>query len=506
MNQRKLGAIISYLNIMVVILAQFAYTPIMLRILGQSEYGVYSLSQSMIAYLSLLNFGFTGSYLKFYSKYKADNNDSAIKKLNAMYVIVFSVIAVLICVSGYVFIQNIELIVGNKFTIQEIMLTKILMAIMTVNMAVMIPNNAFCSFLFAHEKFVFGKGMELLRNIGNPLICLPVLLLGYGSVGMSYVLLTITVASLILNVFYCRQKLRLGYLFSEIDWHVLKEIAAFSFYIFLWSIVDQLNWQVGKVILSNTSGSIAVAVYTVGTQLCMVFMVFSIAISGVFAPKIYDLVHGEDATQKLTDLMIKVGRLQFYVVFLVWIGFVVFGQQFMLLWAGEKYAEAYWVGLLLMTPIIIALTQNVGIEMLRAYNKHQARTWWHFGVALVNVCVSFELAKRYGIVGCAVGTCISTFVSSTLISNYFYAYVINLHIKDFFKELRKMVPSMIIVSIVGAIIYWCSTITNWLHLILYSFAFTLIYTFVMIKFAFNEYEQNLLKQVIQRIRKMIVSQ
>ena len=52
----------------------------MLRILGQSEYGVYSLSQSVIGYLSLLNFGFSGSYLRFYSKYVADGDTEGAKK------------------------------------------------------------------------------------------------------------------------------------------------------------------------------------------------------------------------------------------------------------------------------------------------------------------------------------------------------------------------------------------------------------------------------------------
>ena len=180
MNQRKLGTILSYLNILVTIVSQFAYTPIMLRILGQSEYGVYSLSQSVIGYLSLLNFGFSGSYLRFYSKYVADGDTEGAKKLNALYVLVFIGIAALICLGGFVIIQNIEHIIGKKFNEQELALTRILMVILTINMAVMMPNNAFCTFIFAREKFIFSKGMELLRSIGKPLICLPILLMGYG--------------------------------------------------------------------------------------------------------------------------------------------------------------------------------------------------------------------------------------------------------------------------------------------------------------------------------------
>ena len=108
MNQRRAGALLSYLNIFLAIIIQFAYTPIMLRILGQQEFGVYSLSESVIAYLGLLNFGFSGSYLKFYSQYKAQNDNLSIKKLNAIYLIVFVIISILICIGGYSIVQNIK--------------------------------------------------------------------------------------------------------------------------------------------------------------------------------------------------------------------------------------------------------------------------------------------------------------------------------------------------------------------------------------------------------------
>lgn len=502
MNQKKLGTLFSYLNILVTILSQFAYTPIMLRILGQSEYGVYSLSQSVIGYLSLLNFGFSGSYLRFYSKYMANGDTEEAKKLNAMYVIVFIGIAFLICIGGFCIIQNIESIVGKKFSSQELALTRILMVILTINMAVMMPNNAFCTFIFAHEKFVFNKGMELLRSIGNPLICLPVLFLGYGSEGMSYVILALSILSLAMNMYYCQRKLKIGFTFNGIDWNLLFEIASFSVYIFLWSIVDQLNWQIGRIILSNTSGSAAVAVFAVGTQFCMMFLIFSTSLSGVFVPGVYKLVHENEALKKITDLMIKVGRLQFYIVFFIWLGFVVFGKQFINMWAGAQYDEAYWVALLMMTPVIIALTQNIGIEILRAYNKHQLRTWLHLFIAVVNVWFSYVLAERYGIIGCSVGTCIATFLSSTVVANLIYIYVIKLEIKRFFVELLTMWKAVLLSGLVGVLIMEYAVINSWNSFVLYVLCFSVAYGLIFILFALNDYEKGLLKQISVRLKRI----
>lgn len=499
MNQRKLGTILSYLNILVTIVSQFAYTPIMLRILGQSEYGVYSLSQSVIGYLSLLNFGFSGSYLRFYSKYVTDGDTEGARKLNALYVLVFIGIAALICLGGFVIIQNIEHIIGKKFNEQELALTRILMVILTINMAVMMPNNAFCTFIFAREKFIFSKGMEMLRSIGNPLICLPILLLGYGSVGMSYVMLVLSIISLVMNIYYCVQKLKLGFIFKDINWKLLTEIASFSFYIFLWTIVDQLNWQIGRIILSNTSGSAAVAVFAVGTQFCMMFFVFSTAISGVFVPETYNLVHKSNASELLTSLMIKIGRLQFYVVFFIWSAFVIFGQTFISMWAGSEYLEAYWVALLLMTPGLISLTQNIGIEILRAYNKHRLRTWCHFIIAVLNVGLSCFIAPKYGATGCAFAAFISTFLSCAVVANFIYVYSINLGVKEFFFEIMKMWKLAFLTLISGFFVIYYINIQGWLSFFVYTTLFTILYIIVAYKLAFNSYEKELFQKCVRKI-------
>ena len=176
---------------------------------------------------------------------------------------------------------------------------------------------------------------------------------------------------------------------------------------------------------------------------------------------------------------------------------MIFGRQFINLWAGAEYDNAYFVGLLLMTPIIIALTQNIGIEILRSYNKHQMRTLLNLLLALVNIAIIIPLTKEYGEIGCALGTCISTFVSSTLISNYFYSKIIKLNIGLFFKEMLKFLPVVSVLLIIGVAIVMFIEIHTWISLIIYIFLFTLFYIFVMVKFAFNDYERSLLKRFIK---------
>ena len=71
-NQLKAGVVISYINLFASSIIPLLYTPIMLSLLGQAEYGLYSLSSSVISYLTLLTLGFGSTIVRYLSKYRAE--------------------------------------------------------------------------------------------------------------------------------------------------------------------------------------------------------------------------------------------------------------------------------------------------------------------------------------------------------------------------------------------------------------------------------------------------
>ena len=66
-NQLRSGSLLTYVQMTLNIIVSIAYTPFMLRILGKSEYGLYSTVASTIAILSVLSLGFGGSYVRYSS-------------------------------------------------------------------------------------------------------------------------------------------------------------------------------------------------------------------------------------------------------------------------------------------------------------------------------------------------------------------------------------------------------------------------------------------------------
>ncbi len=499
LNQLKAGVIISYLTQGLHIAVGLLYTPLMLRLLGQSEYGLYQMVFSVVSYLRLLSLGFGSGYMRFYSRYKVKNDTMAIARLNGMFLLIFTVLSSVCLILGSVLIIRADLVFGSGLTSEELFKAKILMSMMVVSTAISFFSGVFVSYITAHEKFVFHRLIEFVRVLLDPVLALPLLLLGFGSVGMVGVSVFLVAFSLISYVVFCFKQLKMSFSFKKFNFKLLKELWVFTFFIFLGMIVDQINWSVDKFLLGNMVGTIATAIYSVAAQLNTLYMSLSTSVSAVFAPKVNMLVAKGDNDSELTSLFNRVGRIQFVILALVITGYVLFGKEFIYFWAGAGYDESYVVGLLLMVPATIPFIQNLGIEIQRAKNLHKVRSVIYTFIALTNVALSVFFIKYFGVVGAAVGTAVSLLVGNGLFMNLYYHKKVKLDVIDFWKQILKFTPALLLTTILGyllnvvfpsqTIVFFC------LKVVLYTAAYCVCMWFIGV----NQYEKNLIIRLLGKV-------
>lgn len=498
-DQLKSGVILSYANQGVHFLTSILYTPIMLRLLGQSEYGLYQLVGSVVAYLGLLNMGFNSGYVRFFARYKVSKDDEAIKALNGMYFAIFSAIAIICLICGSIMIVNAENIFGDGLTSLEIKKSKTLMSLLIFNMAISFIGNVFSCNISSQERFIFIRLLELSKTILSPFLTLPLLLMGYGSVGMVVVSTILTISAVLLNVWYSVSKLSFSISFKNIDFSLFNEMWTFTFFVFMGFIVDQINWNVDKFLIGRMLGTIQVSVYSIGAQLNSIYLTFSTSISSVFTPRVNIINQQSDSNKQLTALITKVGRIQFLVVGLIMSGYIFFGRTFIKLWVGDAYSESYMVGLLLMLPATIPLIQNLGIEIQRAKNKHRFRSYLCFVMAFVNIFVSIVLIRLFGVLGAPIGTCISLLLCNCLIMNIHYHKKIGLNMIYYWKEILKFVPAVILYSIVGFILNRYFVKATWISLGLCIIIFCVAYTVSMWLLGMNTSEKEMISMPFKKI-------
>ena len=460
-NELKSGVILSYINLLLGTIIPFIYTPIMLRMLGQSEYGLFSLASSAVSYLSLLSFGFGSTILRYISKYRAEGDKESEEKTFGFFLVLYCVLAVLVLICGMIIANNIEPIFHKGLSIAELGKMKILVMIMAFNSALSFPNSVFSSIITAHEKYIFRKIVDMLSTVVAPLANLIALYLGYASVGMATAATIVQFLMLPLNVVYCLKKLKIKPIIAKLSKSLMKEMLGFSVFVFIGSIVDMLFWATDKIILGMLSGSVAVAIYNVGSTFNNMVMNLSTSISGVLTPRVTGMVVKETPKVELSNLFIRVGRLQFIVIALIVSGFTVFGQAFIGLWAGTNYLGAYWVAILTMFPLCVPLIQNTGLTIITAQNKHQFRSIVYLIIAIINVVSTYIVVPYLGIYGAAACSCIAYIVGQGIIMNLYYYKVTKINIPLFWKNILKMAIIPVGMMILGLIITRIYTINSW---------------------------------------------
>lgn len=502
MNQRRWGAVLSYVNIITSVLVGLVYTPIMLRLLGQAEYGLYSLMGSLVGYLSVLDMGLGNTIVRYTAKNRADGTAQEEAQLNGLFLFLYTVIGCIALIVGMGLYANIENLFGATLGAGEMHRARIMMLLLIGNVTVSFPLSIFSSIMQAYERFIFLRVTNILRVLLNPLLVLPFLYQGYGSVMMVVVSTVLNLACLLANVYYCFRYLHVRFYRGHFEKSFLLEIAGYSFFIFLNAIMDKVYWGTGQFVLGIVSGTMEVAVYAIAMQFMMMYMNFSNAISGVFLPKVTMMVANHVDVSELTSLMIRIGRLQYLVVGYIFAMFILVGKEFIQLWAGSSYLEAYPVVILLMGAMLIPLVQNIGISILQAMNLNRYRMTAYSICAGLALAVSFPLARCFGGMGCAVATAASLFISTGFIMNRYYAKRIHLDIFAFWKNIFSLTKGIILLLLVGfAVKMSIPMMLSWKNFFLFVGIDTVLYGGIMYFLCMNGSEKELCLQAVRKLKR-----
>lgn len=464
MSQIKTGALLSYLSIFLGSAISIIYTPFMLRLMGQSEYGLVSLSNSVVGYLGLLNLGIGSAMVRYISKYKEIGDAEMEHAVTTLFLYVYfglSVVALIIggCLSYYV-----ELFFDQSLTFEEVSKLRVLVALMTFNVAVGMVSSVFYAIVMAYERFIFTKAVGVINTLLTPIVNVLLLYIGYRSIGLTIASTALNLLNFLIIVVYSFNRLGFKIEKKKFDRAFLHELFGFSFFVFLAMIVDKIYWGTDQFILGAVSGTVVVAVYSVGASFNGYLMSFSTAITGLFLPRLTQMDVNHASDQEFTDLFIKVGRIQFIILSFILCGFIVFGRAFIRLWAGPDYSESYWIAIVTLVPFVIPLIQNLGLQLLYARNKHKFRSMVLFGIAVLNVALSIPLAKTYGGVGCALVTGVSYIIGQGFILNWYYHKKMRIDIPLFWRRILPLFVIACILCCLGLFAVQQTSIDSWLSL------------------------------------------
>lgn len=498
MNERKYGIFLSYINMIIYAIAGFIYLPILLYYIGINEYGIYQLIGSFIAYFSIMDFGLTSSVTRFYIKYKTLNDKVNMENVLAIAMRAYGIIAIILLFLGCICYFNIDKIFSSNMTNAEIETAKDLFLLLLFNMVISISTMIFRAILISHEKFLFIKGIETFQSLIQPILVVLVLQEYPSAFSVALVQTGCNIFLILLRVYYCFNKLNIVIKYHYWNNKLIKDLKKLSLSIFIVTLIDQVFFKTNQIILGIISGPTNVAIYAVAAQIYINYMVLSQIIVSVYVPYVTELVTKKESVKVLSQLFIKIGRWQYFLLGAICSGFFIFGKQFINIWAGKEFSDAYWITLIVIVPFTIDLIQNIGLSILQAQNKYDFRAKIYFCMGLLNLGLAIPLGYKYGGIGCAIATGLSMFIGNGIIMNWYYVKKIKLNIKDFWINIFNITIAIIFLTIVFYFINNLVVTTSIIGFVIKLLIYVISYILMMYNFIMNIEEKKKIRSIFTR--------
>lgn len=500
-NQRKAGIVLGYVNIVVKNLVNLVYTPMLLAFVGQADYGVYQSSNSFVFSLSILSLGFSGAYLRFYTQRKEADDDEGVRRLNGVYLIFYAVVSAVAVALGLCFAASANIIFSSGFTSDQVELARVLMDIMSFSVASTLFNNVFDSYIVAHERFTFQQTRSLFTTLATPFIAYALLCVGLGPVGVAIAQLVVNLSLLALNARYAIGDLGMQFDVQTYESGLFRAVAVFSGWLLANQVCDLIGQNVPNVMLGALSSATAVAVFAVACQIRNVFTSLSVAISSVFAPQVNVLVARRVPDEELTRLMTRVGRVQMIIYCWVLGGFAFLGKFFIGAWAGEGFADAYWLVLMMVIPLAAPLSQNVGIDIQKAKNMHKARSVVYLLINLGNVVFTLFFAGSLGSWAAAIGYSLSILFGNTLWMNWYYHNHVGLDMGYFWRRTTPVVLAGLLSVALFLLVTHFVPVSSWLGFVGWGLAYTVVYGLILLFLVCDDVEREMVFGKLKGLRR-----
>lgn len=497
-SQIKYGAVISYVGIFINIVIGLVYTPWMIRCIGQADYGLYTLAMSVIG-IFVFDFGLGQAVTRFAAKYIAEGQQEKVDQLMGVtykLYLIADALMILLLVGVYFFIPQIY----QGLTPEEIEKFKIVYAIAATFSVLSFPFIPLNGIVSAYELFIPLKTCDLLHKIIIVVLMTGCLLMGFGLYALVIVNAIAGIIMIIIKIIVLKRRTPL-----RVDWHfwskgLLREIISFSIWITVAALAQRLVLNICPSILGYASDSRSIAVFGIAMTLEGYVYTFTSAIKGLFLPKVTRL-ETDGQHEDILPLMVRVGRIQLFLLGLIILGFLCTGQNFINAWLGDDFSKVFLCAVFMMAPSFVGQTQNIASTSIVVQNKVKKAAYISIIKAVANLLLAYPLTVLWGVYGMA----LSVFISYTVAliqNNILYYKDLKINIPLFFRDcFGKLAVPLVVTTVICYPINYFIDNDGWLHFGAKVLIFCIVYFVLMFTIGLNQEEKTLMLSPLKKIFK-----
>lgn len=499
MRKRSIGITLQYLNTAVGMISGLFLSAFLLRVLGDTEYGLYQTISSFVNYLVLLEFG-TGTVItRNISACRARNEEQDIQRnISTVWTITWA-LAFVIFVVGIVFYCLIGRIYRNTLSVEQIEYGKQIFLLMLLFLIISFFANTLNGVLMGFEKYKVQPIVSLVRVVFRTLSLVVLILCIRKSIVIAAVDLAISFFVDIFYVTYCHEKLHIHFSFRYFDYRIFRNSLPLALAIFIQVLVNQANNSVDKFVIGIKLGPEEVAVYSVGLFVYSIFSSMTTIPISMYEPQVVKEISDGLSPNEVSMHLIQPSRFIVLIGGTILFGFFAVGKQFISLVYGPEYILAWIVALIIMTPMMINMSNGIMINILDATDKRMARSGVLLVTTLANIILTVLWIDKYGILGACIATAVCTLLGQILLMDFYYSNKLQIKIIEFrWKTYKGIILFQLVASCMAYFIglYIQNTFISFLVCgILYVAVFSILF----LRFGASQYEKDSILKVKNKI-------
>ena len=392
-------------------------TPILIHGLGDLYYGMWVLIATLLDSYGLLDFGVRNALFRFVAVYKGANQR---RELNATlasgFIIALTTAAIvfLLTVLSVAFLPGFFNVEGSSRHI-----FRWLVAMLGTGVAFAFPAQFLGTYLCACRRFDLFNFTVILSGLLRAGLIILALRLHYGVIAVGAITFGATVLSFLLNLYLVhRSDPEVSLRPSLAERMRVKELLSFSVYAFLGNIGDHLRFFVDNIVIGRVLAIALITPFNIAGRLMVLMRQLLLSLASPLSGVMSEL-QGKGNEEDLRSYFLHATRLTSILSFYVGLILLVNGRHIITLWVGHGYPESYLLLVVLIVGYSITLAQHPSVDLLMAKHSHQPRGWWTLAEGVANLILSVILARRYGLIGIALGTTIPMLVVQIFVQPWY---------------------------------------------------------------------------------------
>jgi O-antigen/teichoic acid export membrane protein len=444
------GTLTKYAFLFISIAIGIFLMPFTMRHLGTAEYGLWMLAASMTAYVQLLDLGYGNGLVRQVTQADARRNEDEMNVILSTFVVVYGGIG-LLALFG---VAALALFLVPRFpnlTPAQVLTAQWVLAILGVRAAVAFPMSVFGAVNTARQRFALTSSIAIVVTVLQAVATYLVLSAGHGLVTLVMATTSIGLASYVAYAIAAWRTfpgMRLSvWRFSR---RQVREVTAFSAYVFLITIAIQLGYNMDNVVIGALAGTSAVAVYAVAFRLADYQRQLCNQFNGLLFPVVVRFDAGDQQTA-LRATLIDGTRIALGLIVGVTVCLVAFAAPLVRVWMGPGFDGSLAPLYALAAAGVVLVGAGPLGNILLARGRQRLVAFSCLAEAVVNLGLTILLVRRFGIVGAALGTLVAVTMSNVFVQMPAACRLLGVPIPAF---LRQVALPAVVAALPAALVAW----------------------------------------------------